>query len=213
MQRFFKTGKGEYGEGDVFLGVTVPVQRQVARRFQDLPLAEAARLLKSSVHEERLTALFILVAAFKNAGAAVRKKIFGLYLKNARRINNWDLVDSSAPNVVGAYLIDKPRAVLYRLAQSPNLWERRIAMLATYAFIRRNDFQATLTIAKMQLQDKHDLMHKAVGWMLREVGNRDRAAEEAFLQRHYRTMPCTMLRYAVEKFDERTRKAYLAGTR
>lgn len=212
LQRFFKTGKGEYGEGDVFLGIKVPVQRSVAREFGELKIDDAFRLLKSRAHEHRLTALFIIIQHYQKSDRATQTKIFKLYLANALQVNNWDLVDLSAPNIVGEYLIDKPRTILHKLAKSSNLWERRIAMLSTFAFIKQNDFTDTLAIAKLLLDDKHDLMHKAVGWMLREVGKRDQAIEKKFLRQYYKRMPRTMLRYAIEKFDERTRKAYLAGT-
>lgn len=212
LQRFFKTGKGEYGEGDVFLGIKVPVQRSVAKEFGELKIDDAFRLLKSRAHEHRLTALFIIIQHYKKSDSATKTKIFNQYIKNSLQVNNWDLVDLSAPNIVGEYLVNKPRTILYKLAKSSNLWERRIAMLATFTFIRQKDFTDTLAIAKLLLDDKHDLMHKAVGWMLREVGKRDQAIEKKFLRQCYKRMPRTMLRYAIEKFDERTRKAYLAGT-
>lgn len=212
LQRFFKTSPGEYGEGDIFLGIKVPVQRQVVKKYyKDLSLSEIHKLLRTKVHEYRLVALLILVAKFnvENISAAEKKKIYDLYLKNTAYVNNWDLVDLSAPNIVGVYLLDKPRAVLYKLVKSKDLWERRIAILATFTFIRNNDFKDTLRIAKILLQDEHDLIHKAVGWMLREVGKRDQETEEKFLRKHYRAMPRTMLRYAIEKFEEAKRLAYL----
>ena len=212
LQRFFKTGPGEYGEGDIFLGIKVPIQRQVVKKYyQDLPLSEIPKLLKTKVHEYRLVALLILVAKFnvKNISAAERKKIYDLYLKNTAYINNWDLVDLSAPHIVGVYLLNKPRAILYKLVKSKSLWERRIAILATFTFIRDNDFKDTLRIAKLLLGDKHDLIHKAVGWMLRELGKRDQRVLENFLNIHYRNMPRTMLRYAIEKFEEPKRQYYM----
>lgn len=209
LQRFFKTGKGEYGEGDMFLGIKVPAQRKVVAEFKDLPLVEAKKLLVSRFHEHRLVALLILVKQFERGDAAIRKKIFDLYLANARRVNNWDLVDLSAPNIVGVYLLDKPRAVLYKLVKSKSLWERRIAVLATFAFIREGDFQDALKIAHLLLRDPHDLIHKAVGWMLREVGKKDQKALEQFLKKYSRAMPRTMLRYAIEKFPEKKRQQYL----
>ena len=205
-QRFFKTGKGEYGEGDVFIGVTVPNQRKVAKKCRDISLSDAEKLLKSKVHEHRLTALFILIDKFKKGE---KEKVYSLYLNNAKKVNNWDLVDSSAPYIVGKYLLDKDRKVLYSLAKSDNLWERRIAMLSCFAFIRNNDFSDALNIAEILVDDKHDLMHKAVGWMLREIGKLDMSVEEKFLKKYCRTMPRTMLRYAIEKFPEAKRKFYM----
>jgi len=209
-QRFFKTGKGEYAEGDRFLGITVPSVRAIAAGFRELPLAEVTMLLRSPWHEERLLALVLLVYQFERGGPAVQEKIYRLYLRSSRYINNWDLVDSSAPQIVGRYLEKRSRAVLYRLALSRNLWERRIAILATFHFIRRQEFGPTLKIAKTLLTDEHDLIHKAVGWMLREVGKRDQAVEESFLRQYSKVMPRTMLRYAIEKFPPRLRKHYLA---
>jgi 3-methyladenine DNA glycosylase AlkD len=212
LQGFFKTGPGQYGEGDVFLGITVPVLRNLAKECRETSVADMMRLLQSSFHEERLFALFLLVAAYGRGDAAERKRIYALYIKNTRFINNWDLVDLSAPNIVGQHLLDKDRKPLYRFATSRDLWKKRIAILATSAFIRKNDFTDTLKISQLLLRDEHDLIHKAVGWMLREVGKRDLQAEERFLKQHYRIMPRTMLRYAIERFPERKRKKYLAGT-
>lgn len=211
MRRFFKTGPGQYGAGDHFRGIKVPVTRKVAARFRALPFAEAKRLLASKYHEDRLAALVILAWQFQRGDGALRERIFKLYLGGAKWINNWDLVDVSAPGILGGYLEDRDREPLYRLAESRNLWERRMAMLATQHFIRKGDFGDVFRIATLLLETDEDLLHKAVGWMLREVGNRDRAAEEAFLKPHYRAMPRTMLRYAIEKFPEARRKAYLAG--
>lgn len=210
LQRFFKTGKGQYGEGDIFLGIKVPVQRKVAKKYTELKLAEVEKLLASKIHEHRLISLFILITKYKNGTEQEKQKIFNLYLKNTKNINNWDLVDLSAPNIVGAYLKDKERKILYKLAKSKNLWEKRIAILATLAFIRKNDFTDTLKISKILLQDNHDLIHKAVGWLLREVGKRSQPTEEKFLKKYYRKMPRTMLRYAIERFSEKKRKFYLA---
>ncbi|MFH1236577.1 MAG: DNA alkylation repair protein [Parcubacteria group bacterium] len=207
---YFKTGKGEYGEGDKFIGVTVPNQRRVARMFRELPLPEVRRLLTSPIHEFRLTALFILDDQFRRFDPAGKKVIANFYLKHTRWINNWDLVDSSASYIVGAFLLDKPRAILYRLARSRNLWERRIAIIATSTFIHNSDFRDTLKIARMLLEDTHDLMHKAVDWMLREVGNRDQKVEEGFLKKYASRMPRTMLRYAIEKFEPSRRAKYLS---
>ena len=211
LRRFFKTGPGQYGEGDLFRGIKVPALRQIVKKYPDLPLADAERLLHAGHHEDRLLGLLFLVAGFEKGGAEVRSGIYRLYLDNTRFINNWDLVDVTASHIVGAYLFDRNRAPLRSLARSALLWERRIAIVATFYFIRRNQFDDTLKIAGMLLGDKHDLMHKAVGWMLREVGKRDLAAEEGFLQKHCGHMPRTMLRYAIERFDPDKRTGYLHG--
>jgi 3-methyladenine DNA glycosylase AlkD len=211
LQRFFKTGPGEYGEGDVFIGVRVPALRRLAKEFRALPTGDAAELLRSPVHEERLLALLILVGAYAKGDDMLRGRIFDFYLANTRFINNWDLVDSSAADIIGAHLLDADRCLLDRLARSELLWERRIAIIATFFFIRRGEFADTLRIAALLLHDRHDLIHKAVGWMLREVGKRDQEAEEAFLREHCRAMPRTMLRYATERFPEPLRQAYLRG--
>lgn len=208
---FFKTGVGEYGHGDRFLGIRVPVLRKVAREFRSAPLSAASRLLRSPFHEERLVALFMLVERYKHGTPADQQRIYERYLAHVpRHVNNWDLVDSSAPYIVGAYLDERPRDVLYDLARSPQLWCRRVAIMATFWFIRRGQFADTLALAEILLGDREDLIHKAVGWMLREVGNRDRATAEAFVRRHVSRMPRTMLRYAIEKYPERVRRAYLA---
>jgi 3-methyladenine DNA glycosylase AlkD len=211
LQRFFKTGKGEYGEGDIFYGIKVPVQRSIAKQFKDLPFDDIKELLSSKVHEERLIAAFILVDQYKRGDDKKKKVIYDFYLKHRKGINNWDLVDLSAPKIVGAYLIDKEKDLLYKFAKSKDLWEKRISIISTQAFIREHYFEDTLKIAEILLNDKHDLIHKAVGWMLREVGNRDQKTEEEFLRKHYKTMPRTMLRYAIEKFPEKKRKSYLEG--
>ncbi len=208
-QRFFKTGKGQYGEGDRFIGIKVPVLRSLFKKYKQLPLADAVKLIQNPIHEHRMIGLFILIFHYKAGDAATKKKIFDLYLKNTQHINNWDLVDLSAPNIVGHYLLDKPRKILYQLARSKSLWEKRIAILASYTFIRNNDFQGTLKLSEILWQEDHDLIHKAVGWMLREVGNRDLATEEKFLKPRYKKMPRTMLRYAIEKFPEAKRKFYM----
>lgn len=206
---YFRTGPGEYAEGDQFLGIRVPVLRGLVREYRGLPLERTAELLRSPWHEARLLACLLLADAYPRGDEAARDAIYRLYLANTKYIDNWDLVDSSAPQVVGAHLQAGDRTVLEELARSESLWERRIAILATQHFIRRGDFGTTLKIAEMLVDDRHDLIHKAVGWMLREVGNRDRAAEEAFLRRHHRTMPRTMLRYAIEKFPPDLRATYL----
>jgi len=207
---YFKTGKGEYGEGDVFLGLTVPESRKIAVKFKDLPLNDVEELLKSQLHEERLIALLLLVHNFK-IHKEKQKEIFDFYLKNTSRINNWDLVDLSAPNIVGEYLFTRKgeRSILYNLSKSPSLWERRIAIVATYSFIKNNEFEDTLEISKTLLNDKHDLIHKAVGWMLREVGKRDKEVLETFLEKHYKDMARTTLRYAIERFPESERKRWM----
>jgi 3-methyladenine DNA glycosylase AlkD len=209
LERFFKTGKGEYGEGDVFLGVMVPDSRKVAEKYRDIPLSDVTKLLKSKIHEHRLVALLILVQKYQTESDQGKKKIFDLYLKNTRHINNWDLVDLSSPRIVGEHLLRKDQAILYKLAKSDGLWEKRIAILATATFVRAGRYEPTLKISEMLLNDDHDLIHKAVGWMLREVGKKDRAVEERFLKRHHKVMPRTMLRYAIERFDERKRKFYM----
>ena len=211
-QRFFKTGLGEYGEGDLFRGIRVPVLKRVAKEYQALALPETLKLLHSSYHEDRLVALLILNDQFFRGDNATRKTLCHLYLSNTRFINSWDLVDGSAPQIVGGFLWDEDRTVLSRLARSRLLWERRIAILATFHFIRRGEMADTLRIALMLLSDQEDLIHKAVGWMLREVGKRNLRSEEEFLKKHYRRMPRTMLRYAIERFHEQKRLRYLNGT-
>ena len=213
VARFFKTGKGEYGEGDIFLGITVPQIRIVAKQCKDLSLKEIQKLLQSKIHEERLLGLIILVNQFKKADEDKQKQIFDLYLSNTKYINNWDLVDVSAEYIVGGYLIDRSKTILKTLAQSKLLWERRIAIIATFQFIKQKQHEHTFIIAKILLRDDHDLIHKAVGWMLREVGKRiSETIEETFLQQHYQQMPRTMLRYAIERFEEKKRKKYLNGS-
>ena len=218
LKRFFKTGKGEYAEGDVFLGIVVPESRKIAAKYKDLDRKDVLELLHSQIHEERLIALFILIMQFNKADEEGKKKIYSLYLDNAASINNWDLVDSSADKIVGEYLwLQGDRAVsekvLIDLAKSNDLWERRIAMLSTFAFINHGESAMTFTIADILLHDEHDLIHKAVGWLLREAGKKvSHDAEVAFLKTRYKTMPRTMLRYAIERFPEEDRKKYLAGT-
>ena len=209
LSGFFKTGPGEYAQGDIFLGVMAPFVRQTVKEFQDLPLACVIKLLRSKIHEERLLALFILVHQFGKAGTKVKEKIYKAYLANTKFINNWDLVDLSAPQIVGGFLINKDRKILCRLAKSSWLWERRIAILATFAFIRAGDFDDIFAITKLLLFDKEDLIHKAFGWMLREAGKRNLGREEDFLRENCKIMPRTMLRYAIEKFPEKKRKLFL----
>jgi 3-methyladenine DNA glycosylase AlkD len=211
-QSFFKTGPGDYGEGDRFLGVTVPQIRRVAAEFRELSMARIEKLLHSRWHEERLLALVIATGQYARHEAR-RAALFRLYLKNLVHINNWDLVDLSAPLIVGAHLRERSRSLLRRLARSRSLWQRRVAIVATQYFIRKGEFDETLRLAKMLLRDEHDLIHKATGWMLREVGKRDRAALEGFLDDHAAEMPRTMLRYAIERFPPRLRRRYLARTR
>jgi 3-methyladenine DNA glycosylase AlkD len=211
LQRFFKTGPGEYGEGDVFVGIKVPVLRKLAAEFETEALQTIRILLKSKIHEERVLALMILVRRFERGNDQGRRQIYNLYLKHTRCINNWDLVDGSAPYIVGAFLQGRNRRPLYVLAKSSSLWERRIAVLSTFHFIRQNDFADALRISESLLTDEHDLIHKAVGWMLREIGKRDRGVGETFLKTHYRKMPRTMLRYAIERFPEARRRKYLLG--
>ena len=209
LQRFFKTGQGQYGEGDVFLGIKVPRQREIASKYFGLSLAEIKKLLQSKIHEQRLVALLIMVAKFNQVTEAEKKRLFKFYLANSKWINNWDLVDLSAPSIVGQYLLKRPRQVLYRLAKSKNLWERRIAIVATYSFIRQNQFGDTLRIVTLLLGDQQDLIHKAAGWMLREVGKRDQVVLEKFLQKYASQMPRTTLRYAIERLPEKKRQRYL----
>ncbi len=210
MQRFFKTGPGEYGEGDVFLGVTVPQSRKIARKYSDsADLASIGNLLRSKVHEVRLVGLLILVRKYESG----EKRIGEFYVKNLRHVNNWDLVDLTATSILGAHLASGDRSLLYTLARSANIWERRVAIVATYYFIKRNDFADTLKLSELLLSDNHDLIHKASGWMLREVGKRDLAVEEGFLKVHCARMPRTMLRYAIERLPEKKRKFYLSVER
>lgn len=210
LQGFFKTGKGEYGEGDIFYGITVPQSRKLVRKYKNIPLFEASELFKSKIHEERLIALLILVEQFKKGDEKIKKRIYKLYLKNTKYINNWDLVDLSAHKIVGEYLKNSDRKILYKLARSKSLWERRISIISTFAFINNKESKETLKIAKILINDKHDLIHKAVGWALREVGKRVSLEDEyKFLDKYVSQMPRTMLRYAIERFDEKKRQKYL----
>jgi 3-methyladenine DNA glycosylase AlkD len=209
---FFKTGEGQYGYGDVFIGVTVPQQRHIAKQYKTLPLSEIEKLLTDKIHECRLTALLILDLQFTKANLEDKQRIVDFYLTHTKYINNWDLVDSSAPYILGQYLFENEkndRSILYRLAKSEDLWEKRIAILATAAFIKNEQYEDTLKIAKTLLPDTHDLIHKAVGWMLREVGKKSKETEVHFLDAHAAVMPRTMLRYAIERFPDDERKKYL----
>jgi 3-methyladenine DNA glycosylase AlkD len=211
LQGFFKCGKGEYGEGDLFLGVSVPEVRRIAKKYTAIEFLEVQKLLANKLHEVRQAGLFVLVKKFEIGSEKEKQKVYRFYLQNLQQVNNWDLVDLTAPKIIGAYLVDKnaERKILYKLAKSKNLWEKRIAIISTFAFIRQNYFSDTLAISEIFLAEKHDLMHKAVGWMLREVGKRNQEVEEEFLRRHYQQMPRTMLRYAIEKFAEDKRQRYL----
>lgn len=203
LARYFKTGKGEYGEGDVFLGLTVPQVRAIAKKHKDISLKDVEKLLQSPIHEYRLTALIILTEK------ALTHEIVDLYLRNTKYINNWDLVDLSSHEILGTWLLNKSRNMLYKLAKSKNIWERRIAIISTFTFLKEKQLSDSLNLAEILLQDEHDLMHKAVGWALREVGKRDEKALTDFLDKHHKTMPRTTLRYAIERFSEAKRKQYL----
>jgi 3-methyladenine DNA glycosylase AlkD len=209
---FFKTRPGEYGEGDTFLGVNVPSLRILARKYKELSISEIDQLLASPIHEERMVSLLLLIHKYSKSHPNGKKELVEYYLRNAGRVNNWDLVDLSAPQILGEYLLKrKDRKVLFELSKSKNLWERRISIISTLTFVKDNQYEDALKISLNLLNDKHDLIHKAVGWMLREVGNRNLSKEESFLEIHYQVMPRTMLRYAIEKFPERRRRDYLEG--
>ncbi len=209
LQGFFKTDKGEYGEGDIFLGVRVPDQRRIAKKYKNIPLTSVIELLQSGIHEHRLTALFILTEQFNKGDEETRQRIVDLYLSNAAYVNNWDLVDSSAHKILGAWLVDKARDVLYEMAESESLWERRISVISTFAFINRGDLADALALARALIDDGHDLIHKASGWVLREVGKKNQSALETFLLEHYEKMPRTMLRYAIERLPEERKRFYM----
>jgi 3-methyladenine DNA glycosylase AlkD len=211
LQGFFKTGPGEYAEGDIFAGLTVPQSRKIVKANSNLSLKDMQELIESKIHEERLIALLLLVAQYSKGNEKERERIFKFYLKNIKHVNNWDLVDLSAPKIIGRHLVDKDKALLFDLAESNNLWKRRIAILSTQYFIREGFLDYTYQIADKLLNDKEDLIHKAVGWMLRETGKIDRETEEEFLKTRYKKMPRTMLRYSIEKFPEKERKRYLNG--
>jgi 3-methyladenine DNA glycosylase AlkD len=211
LSGFFKTGKGEYAEGDIFMGIVVPNQRIIAKKYKDLSLLEIQKLLNSKIHEYRLTALLILTYKFPKADENTKERIVEFYLSNAEYINNWDLIDLSSIEILGEYFLKHPeyKKTIYTFAKSKSLWERRISIISTFSLIKDHQFKDSLKIATMLLHDKEDLIHKAVGWMLREIGKRDSKTEEEFLKKHYQTMPRTMLRYAIEKFPEQKRKFYL----
>ncbi len=209
LQGFFKTGKGDYGEGDVFLGLSVPESRKIAKDFIRLPFGQIKKHLQSKIHEERLIALLILVEKYNHEKE--KQKIVDFYLKSTKSINNWDLVDLTADKILGNYLLDKEKSILYYLSKSKNLWERRISIVSTFAFIKNNQFQDTLKISKLLMKDKHDLIHKATGWMLREIGKRNQKVLENFLKQNYEQIPRTTLRYSIERFPEHLRKKYLKG--
>lgn len=211
LQRFFKTGPGEYGEGDMFLGISVPVLRKLAQEYGNILITDALQLLRSPIHECRLLALILLIRLFERGDPVAQKRIYRLYLKHTRFINSWDLVDISAPHIVGSYLTDKDRSPLYKLAKARHLWDRRIAIVATFTFIRQHDFADTLRISHILLQDEQELIHKAVGWMLREIGKRNVLTEKKFLKKNYARMPRIMLRYAIERFSGREKTKFLHG--
>jgi 3-methyladenine DNA glycosylase AlkD len=211
LQRFFKTGPGEYGEGDRFLGITIPDLRKLAKQYRPIRIEETLELLESAYHEERVLALLMLIHAYSKGDEPTKEMIYRLYLKKTRFINNWDLVDLSAPRIVGDFLLARSREPLYALARSDSLWERRIAIMSTFQFIKKADYSDSLKISEILLKDREDLIHKAVGWMLREIGKSDLPTEEGFLREHYRVMPRTMLRYAIERFPESKRQMYLKG--
>ena len=211
LSKFFKTGPGQYGEGDVFIGVTVPEQRTIARKFVHADMKDIATLLASEVHEHRMTGLLILVEKFKKSDDLIRGKIVDFYMRRASRINNWDLVDLSAPKITGPWFLSREKTPLYEFARSGSLWKERIAIVSTYHFIKNGILEHTFAMADILMEHEHDLIHKAVGWMLREAGKSDRTALEGFLNVRYRKMPRTMLRYSIEKFERRERDLYLSG--
>ncbi len=212
LGHYFKTGRNQYGEGDIFLGITLPVLRGIAKKYNGLTAGQLEELLASKFHEYRLTALFILLARYRKADSPGRKAIAGFYLANRKGINNWDLIDSSAPGILGDYLLNTDRRILYRLVRSTSLWDRRIAVLAAFTFIREHQYDDAVKIAGLLLKDPHDLIHKAVGWMLREVGKKNLALLEDFLEMYAAVMPRTMLRYAIEKMPDNKRRYYLKIT-
>lgn len=211
LQKFFKTGPGEYGEGDKFLGIKIPILKSIVKKYHGMNLSNIQKILDSKIHEYRMAGLLILVNKFKISDEKTKGDIFNFYIKNTKAVNNWDLVDLTAHKIVGAFLQDKKRDKLYELAQSNNLWEKRISIISCFWFIKDEDFKDALRISEILVNDSHDLIHKAVGWMLREIGKKDQKIEEEFLKKHYKNMPRTMLRYAIEKFTEELRQKYLKG--
>ncbi|MDY6992900.1 MAG: DNA alkylation repair protein [Pseudomonadota bacterium] len=209
QQRFFKTAAGDYGAGDIFLGVKVPLLRAMTQKYRSLSLEDIETLLHSSIHEYRFLALLFLIQHYRNTASDNKAKLFNFYLHHSAYVNNWDLVDVSAPAIIGHYVLDKPKTILYTLSRSPVLWQRRMAIVATFTLIKNHQLDETLYLAEQLLNDSHPLIHKAVGWMLREVGKRDQPLEETFLRSHHRRMPRVMLRYSIEKFDTKRRKIYL----
>ncbi len=209
-QMYFKTGPGEYGQGDIFIGLTVPQTRELAKKYKGLELIEIKNLITSKIHEHRLLALFILVDKFKKSNEKIKQELCDFYLNHTKHINNWDLVDQSAHLILGENLMNKERSILEKLAKSEDLWERRIAIIATLQFIRKNQFQETIKIAEILLKDKHDLIHKAVGWMLRELGKKDKNKLKEFLDKHHKVMPRTMLRYSIEHFSKEEKEHYMS---
>jgi 3-methyladenine DNA glycosylase AlkD len=207
--RFFKTGPGQYGEGDKFLGLTMPEQRAIAKKYIDISLNESEKLIQSPYHEHRMTGLIILTYKYLKADEKLKKEIYELYINNYNQINNWDLVDVTAPNIVGSYLLDKNKKILYDFATSNHLWKKRISIISTFTFIKNNQFKDTIKISEILLKDNHDLIHKAVGWMLREMGKRDEKELLNFLDKYHKTMPRTMLRYSLEKLTDEQRKYYM----
>lgn len=209
-QRFFKTGKGEYGEGDIFIGTTVPQTREIAKKYKNLNLNEIKELLQSKIHEHRLIALYILADKYKLSKESEKQEICDFYLNHTKHINNWDLVDSSAHLILGEHISNKDKLILEKLSKSQDLWERRISIIATLQFIRKNEFQETFKIANLLLKDKHDLIHKAVGWMLREIGKKDKNKLKEFLDKHHKVMPRTMLRYSIEHLSKEEKQHYMS---
>ncbi len=209
LQRFFKTAPNQYGAGDIFLGITVPQQRIIAQQYIQLNLIDIKKLLYNKIHEYRFTALLILISQYQQGNKDTKKKIYNFYLKHSYQINNWDLVDLSAPKIIGDYLLNKNKSILFHLARSKNLWQKRIAIIATFEFIKHQKFNTTIKIAKLLLNDQHDLIHKAIGWMLREIGKRNQQLLEKFLNKNIHQLPRTTLRYAIEKFPNKKRLNYL----